>query len=127
MSYKVEMLDRNLVIEQGKGAQAVRILSDLAGVAISEPSLPRLNELLAEFGLEAERGSAWDGCIEIWSLDGYWMHFPEEVFLALAPVMEDGCAVAFIGEDCNVWRYRYGGGEVETQFIDLLGDEGWLA
>lgn len=129
MSYQVDLLDRNIAIAEGKSTEALRILWDYANKngrpAEAQFTIEGMNELLADDGLECAQGTQWDARIELEAYEGYWTHFPDTLFEALAPVMEHGSIAVFIDEEHNVWRYLYRDGEVETQYIDLLGAEGW--
>lgn len=129
MSYRVDLLDRDIAIAEGRSAEAVRILCECLGEdeksACSELTMENLRDCLAQFDLECEAYAKWDERLELSSYEGYWDHFPDDVFEKLAPVIEDGGVAVFRDEENDIWRYAYNGGERKIQYIDLLGTEGW--
>lgn len=129
MSYRVDLLDRNIAIAEGRSAEALRILCECIGgdakTVYTDLTMENLRDCLAQFDLECEAYAKWDGRLELSSYEGYWDHFPDDVFEKLTPVIEDGGVAVFRSEENDIWRYVYNNGEFEVQHIDLLGAEGW--
>lgn len=120
MSYYCGILDENFVIKKDKKGLAYKALYDWAVTTgwINTNDIDRaltLETLMEELGFPVEDYEKTGGIDEI-SIAGKWRGNEKDIFDVLAPFVEDGSYVGFIGEDNGMWRYVFENGKCIEQF-----------
>jgi hypothetical protein len=128
MGYSVSYREGNIVIRAAAQPSAFAALASLATDArfVKEDNrlLSRapvcatsLESALRLFGWHSQSDGAGD-LVHVW-MAGSELAYSEDMFLALAPSIDSGGYVEFIGEDGDIWRWSFTGRDMIETYPDL--------
>jgi hypothetical protein len=128
MSYSVTFRDGSIAVRASAKPAALRALISLAAAGITGDDVDRLDSaVLRASTLEtALRAFGWDSSsdttgdiVHAWMI-GDELGYSEDMFRALAPHIEPGSYAEFIGEDRDIWRWRFDGRHVIETYPDFV-------
>lgn len=102
MGYHAEGFDSDFSIRRENFPRALGLLHAEAH--------EELRDVLAEYGFEGD--FTGNGADALWWAGGNYCDSSEDAMSALAPVVEDGSYIDFIGEDHCLWRLCFEGGKM---------------
>ncbi len=128
MGYRVDCLSMNLVVADAQASLASLKSRGSYFAELVEESAScedQLAAILGEFGMCFDSSGDNQGG-EIWEWWGEkWLSYHDDLFEAIAPGMEDGSMIAFVGEDHEIWRYVYRGGQAFYEVLDIMDEKVW--
>lgn len=128
MGYLVTYRDGSIVIRAAAQPSALAALSSLAndGRFVKDDhrqlsrALARATNIESAFRLFGWRSQSdhAGNVVHVWMV-GSDLAYSEDMFLALAPYIDSGGYVEFVGEDGDIWRWSFTGRDMVEAYPDL--------
>lgn len=125
MSYCIQQRDQDFLIKAAKPPRAYEALSKRTKYVEKHPEqtiMQRFTALMGYNDYSVDYDKTTGDCIGVW-LEADRLGNDMEMFDALAPYVEHGSYVEFIGEDNYIWRWVFKQGELHEVSAKIVWED----